>query len=428
MEPTNKFFGYKAAVGAFLVIFVNLGVCSTLGVFVSSLAEYSGWSLGTVGYIGTVNTIGNVILSIVAVKFMARFGTRITMLVSILACALHVNFYCFATPGATLPSLLCMYIAGFLASFSITFGTHAVCSTVISDWFIDKRGQITGIVFSGAGFGAAIWVFLAGQLFQFMNYKQSYRVISALALVIGLISVLFLIKSPESMKQKPLGWEQAKKLESEAAAGEQRIAGVDKKTALRTPSFWLLSAALLCVCGAGSAFMAYAPAWWQMNGFSSTQASNWDALYLILSGFVLLAVGKITAKVSPSVFAVAVCAAFVACTFCMVSLKASPTVMLMTLIVCFGALSYPLSASIPGLMGQSIFGVKHFAAISATLMTAVYCGQALYAPIMARFLAGSGGMSAGWTFFGGAVILGMVFILLAIALSPVRKVPQVTAK
>lgn len=427
MQHESKFFGYKAAVGAFLVIFVNLGVCSTLGVFVSSLAEYSGWSLGTVGYIGTVNTIGNVVLSIAAVKFMAKFGTRITMLVSILACALHVNFYCFATPGATVPSLLCMYLAGLLASFAITFGTHAVCSTVISDWFIDKRGQITGIVFSGAGFGAAIWVFLAGQLFKFMDYKGSYHVISVLTLVIGLIAVIFLIKSPESVNQKPLGWEKAEELEK-AAAGTENLSGVDKKTALRTPPFWFLSAALLCVCSAGSAFMAYAPAWWQMNGFSSTQASNWDALYLILSGFVLLAVGKITSKVSPSAFAIAVCAAFIACAVCLVNLGANPTTMLMILIVLFGALAYPLSASIPGLMGQSIFGMKNFAAISATLMTAVYCGQALYAPIMARFLASKGGMAAGWIFFGGAVALGLIFILIAIAMSPMKKITKVNTR
>jgi hypothetical protein len=65
--------------------------------------------------------------------------------------------------------------------------------------------------------------------------------------------------------------------------------------------------------------------------------------------------------------------------------------------------------------------MKDFPAISATLMTAVYAGQMLYAPIMARFLAGPGGMAAGWKFFGGATIAGMVLMLAAIGLSPIRK-------
>lgn len=48
MKESGKFFGYKAAVGAFLVMFVNLGACTTLGIFLTSLSEYaagtSAWS------------------------------------------------------------------------------------------------------------------------------------------------------------------------------------------------------------------------------------------------------------------------------------------------------------------------------------------------------------------------------------------------
>ena len=219
----KKFFGYKAAVGAFLVIFANLGVASTLGVFLTSLASYSGWELGTVGYIGTVNTIGNVILSILAVRFMSRFGTRITALVGVLTCALHTQFYCFVTPGTTMTSLILMYIAGFLASFTITFGTHAVCSSIIAEWFVEKRDQVTSIVLSGAGFGAAIWVFLAGQLFKYMDFKGAYRILAVLVLIIGLFAVLVLLRDPKKMGQKPLGWEKAEEMERAAEIGRAHV-------------------------------------------------------------------------------------------------------------------------------------------------------------------------------------------------------------
>ena len=33
MGNEKKFFGYKAAIGAFLIIFANLGACTTLGHF-----------------------------------------------------------------------------------------------------------------------------------------------------------------------------------------------------------------------------------------------------------------------------------------------------------------------------------------------------------------------------------------------------------
>ena len=45
-------------------------------------------------------------------------------------------------------------------------------------------------VLSGAGLGAAAWVFLAGQLFKVTDYKNCYRIFSCLVLVIGLLAVL----------------------------------------------------------------------------------------------------------------------------------------------------------------------------------------------------------------------------------------------
>lgn len=418
VNSEKKFFGYKAAVGAFLVMFVNLGACTTLGIFLTSLSEYSGWDLGMVGYIGTVNTIGNVVLSIVAVKALSKLGARTTMLISVLACAIHVHLYTFATPGANISSLVFYYLAGFMASFSITFGTHAVCSSVIADWFVEKREQISGVVFSGAGFGAAIWVFAAGQLFKFVDFKGCYRILSIFILAIGLFSVICLIKDPKKLGQKPLGWDKA----STDSTGESvEVPGVSKSEALRAPAFWVLAAALLFVCMSGSAYMSYAPSWWQTNGLNATAAANWNAIYLVISGAVLLAVGKVFAKTGPKAFTVIVCAAFVAAMACMVALNGHPATLILVGCVVFAALAYPLNASIPGLIGQSVFGGRDFAAISATLMTGVYIGQALTAPVMNAFLATEGGMGAAWIFFGATALVGMVLIIISISISPMKK-------
>ena len=418
VNSEKKFFGYKAAVGAFLVMFVNLGACTTLGIFLTSLSEYSGWDLGMVGYIGTVNTIGNVVLSIVAVKALSKLGARTTMLISVLACAIHVHLYTFATPGANISSLVFYYLAGFMASFSITFGTHAVCSSVIADWFVEKREQISGVVFSGAGFGAAIWVFAAGQLFKFVDFKGCYRILSIFILAIGLFSVICLIKDPKKLGQKPLGWDKS----STDSTGESvEVPGVSKSEALRAPAFWVLAAALLFVCMSGSAYMSYAPSWWQTNGLDATAAANWNAIYLVISGAVLLAVGKVFAKTGPKAFTVIVCAAFVAAMACMVALNGHPATLILVGCVVFAALAYPLNASIPGLIGQSVFGGRDFAAISATLMTGVYIGQALTAPVMNAFLATEGGMGAAWIFFGATALIGMVLIIISISISPMKK-------
>lgn len=407
------FFGYQAAVGAFLVIFVNLGACTTLGTFIATLSEYSGHSVGAVGQIGTVNTICNIVLSVVALKVMGKIGPQKTMLISILACALHMQFYTFVTPGANGMSLALMYIAGGLASFSITFGTHAVCSAVIGDWFVEKREQITGRVLSGAGLGAAAWVFLAGQLFQVTDYKNCYRIMSILVLAIGLFAVLFLIRTTEQKGQKPLGWD----TDSSKGEGAEELPGVSYRTAVTSGTFKVLVMGLLFSTVGGTAYLSYAPTWWQMNGMTATGAANWNAAYLLLAGLLLLAAGNISKKLGTKGFVAYVCLAFVAAFVCMVVWPVSGSLVFMVLTVVFAAAAYPVCASIPSFVGTAAFGPREFAQISATLMVAVYVGQAVASPVMAALLATEGGMRLAWIVFAVTTAVGMVLLLLALGMA-----------
>ena len=417
MGNEKKFFGYKAAIGAFLIIFANLGACTTLGTFLASLSAYSERSLGAVGQIGTVNTICNIILSVVAIKALGKLGPKKTMLISILACALHMQFYTFATPGANAQSLIFMYIAGGLASFAITFGTHAVCSALIADWFVEKRAKITGYVLSGAGIGAAAWVFLAGQLFKITDYKNCYRIMSVLVLVLGLFAVFFLIKTPEDLGQKPLGWA----TDAGSAGNTADVPGVSYKDALKSSTFKFLVLGLLFTSFGGTVFLSYAPSWWQMNGMSATGAANWNAIYLLLAGGLLLVAGTISEKLGTKGFVFYVCVAYVLTFICMVVWPATGgAVYMMVLTVIFGAAAYPVNASIPSFVGTAAFGPREFGQISATLMIAVYIGQATASPIMAAILQTAGGMGLGWKICAIAVAVGMVFLLAALKVSPMK--------
>ena len=415
----KKFFGYKAAVGAFLIIFVNLGVATTLGVFLASLAEYSGWSIAMCGYIGTANTICNILLSMVVVKALPKLGVRKCMAISIAGIVLHAWLYTFAVPGQKVISLILFYLAGAVCSFAITFGTHAACSTLIAEWFIETREKITGIVLSGAGFGAAIWVFLAGQLFKFFDYKGCYRIMSVISLVIGLIALLFLVKTPEEMGQKPLGWDKVKETEGETEAIE--VPGVTKAEALKSPSFWLFAAAMVFVCLAYTAALSYAPSYWQVSGLTSTGAANYTAAQLIIAALFLLVAGTVFAKLGPSGFTALMCAAFVVCMILMIVVGSKMSAILMILIVIMLGLSYPLNASVPSMVGQSIFGGKEFGAIAAQLMTAVYIGQFLCAPITSVFLGMNNGWSIAWGFYGAVAVVGLLLIIVAVKKSPLKK-------
>ena len=414
MVKEKKFFGYKAALGAFLVIFVNLGACTTLGTFLATLASYSEHSIGAVGQIATVNTVCNIVLSLAAAKVLPKIGAKMTMLISVIACAAHMMFYTFVTPGANAQSLIFMYIAGGVASLAITFGTHAVCSSVIAEWFVEKRAQVTGWVLSGAGLGAAIWVFLAGQLFKVTDYKNCYRIFSVMVLVIGLSAVFFLIKKPEELGQKPLGYD----LAGNEGKEDSRMPGVSYKEALKSGSFKVLVLALLFTTIGGTAYLSYAPTWWQMNGMTASGTAVWNSAYLLLAGLLLLVAGNISNKLGMKGFVIYVCAAYILTFICMIWWPVNGAVYIMVLTIVFAAAAYPVNASIPSFVGTAAFGPREFGRISATLMVAVYIGQAIASPVMAALLATAGGMGLAWKVFAATTAVGMVLLVAALKMSP----------
>ena len=158
----KKFFGYKAVLGAFLIMFITLGTATTLGVFLASLSADSGFPVTTVAYIGTSCTISCVIFSLVASKLLAK-GTplRTMVLIGLLANALGMLCYTFAIPNNVI-SLVFFYLGGFLIGIALTFSAHAVCGAIIASWFIEDREKLMGMVFSGAGFGFS---FLSAEFF-----------------------------------------------------------------------------------------------------------------------------------------------------------------------------------------------------------------------------------------------------------------------
>lgn len=416
----KKFFGYKASIGAFLVIFVNIGVCTTLGVFIAQLAEYSGWSLSACVIIGTINTIVNLLLSLVAVPVARKIGYRAIMLISILACALHINMYCFATPGQNVASLACFYIGGALASVAIAFGSHGICSGLISEWFLGThaREKVTSTVLSGASFGAAIWVFLAGQLFKHFTWQGCYRVITVIALVIGLIAILFFVKTPKQCQQEPMPEQEG---ENTAATSEMELPGVTHKQALKSASFWLLVLGILCSVTACSAFISYAPAYWQGMGMSATASSNWTAAYLLISAVSMVIAGALFKKLKNSGYTILTHLCMIACFILMIIWGRATNNSLQVLIVITAGICYPIDAAFPNLVAHGSFGPKDIAAIIGTLMAAVYGGQLISSLITASILATPGGFNTLWTVFAVVSVVGMILCMGSIMVSPMRK-------
>lgn len=120
-------------------------------------------------------------------------------------------------------------------------------------WFPDKKGMITGLAVAGFGFGALLWVKLAGSwghLIADLGLGSTFIIYGIAFLLACLVGSIWMKNPPEGWR--PSGWEPP----TAGAAGKPVAGTVDfaSEQMLRTPQFYMI---FLCfVFGAGAGLMS----------------------------------------------------------------------------------------------------------------------------------------------------------------------------
>jgi OFA family oxalate/formate antiporter-like MFS transporter len=112
-------------------------------------------------------------------------------------------------------------------------------------WFPDKKGLVSGLAVAGFGFGATIWVKLAGSwfggllnttsLFGLPGVQSVFLIYGVAFAVLVLLGSIVMVNPPEGYK--PAGWEPPAPSATTKATG---AVDLDTSHMLRTPQFYML--------------------------------------------------------------------------------------------------------------------------------------------------------------------------------------------
>lgn len=261
-------------VGAVLIQ-LALGNLYAWSVFTSELVE-GGWTKAQTQIVFSVGVAVFALVMVIAGRVMPKYGPRKLTIASGITLGLG---YIFAGLLGAENYTTTLIFVGILGGAGIGMG-YVVPIAVGMRWYPDKKGLITGLAVAGFGFGATLWMTLAGKLGSFgggeliksIGMSNTFIVLGGIFLIIILIGSIWMVFPAADWK--PAGW---KADESKNAAKIAGSVNFSSSQMLRTNQFYLIVLTYAFGAGAGLLSIGLMKLWpmeaMQANGISKEVAS-----------------------------------------------------------------------------------------------------------------------------------------------------------
>ncbi len=230
---------WQVVVGAILIQ-LALGALYAWSVFTKILTDPEGiygFSATQTAWIFSAGLATFALVMVLAGRWQARTGPRLMTIMG--GALLGLGFVLGGFFGSTFWAQF-LFI-GIVAGAGIGLG-YVVPIAVGVKWFPDKKGMITGLAVAGFGFGATIWVKLAGSWFGgLLNHAGVFGLppVQSVFVIYGLVFAALVLLGSVVMVNPPEGY-QPEGWHPEKAAAAQAMGGKGFATGemLRTPQFY----------------------------------------------------------------------------------------------------------------------------------------------------------------------------------------------
>lgn len=268
------FYGYIVVAAAFVIWFITWGMQQTFGVFFKPMLEEFAWSRAETSGARSLNAGISGLLGIFAGRMTDGIGPRRVVLL----------FGSFMGIGFLLLSLInnsfqFYLIYGVLVGAGMSVATIPTM-TAVARWFSKRRGLMSGIVQTGAGFGGMVLAPVAGRLIMGHGWRYAYIVLGIISLLLVFMAGAYIRKEPQEMGLLPHGAGEAKE-EAEKEGAPSNIIRFSIKEALLTQQFCTLTVMFFAFGFCRTATMTHIAAHATDLGFSLMVGAN---VLAIISG------------------------------------------------------------------------------------------------------------------------------------------------
>jgi len=254
-RPADRFYGWWIVFAGFIILFISSGIgFLSHSVVMDPIGEVHGWSKGTVSSAITLFFFANGVAGLLVGRWVDRYGSRWFLIFGSIVFGLGLSALNWVH---TIPQLFFCYLimsAGFCSTALIPV------NTLITNWFVNKRGLAMSITNTGLSVGGVVMVPLASYLIlQYGLGNTLYILGGVYALVIAPITVLFVKQKPSDLGQHPDGtrYNCTPQGTAHEQAEQNQMQVWTRWQAFRTTAFWAIALAFLLVLAGQIAFLIH---------------------------------------------------------------------------------------------------------------------------------------------------------------------------
>ncbi|QWT55477.1 MFS transporter [Christensenella sp. MSJ-20] len=189
MEQKQSLYRYAVLAGSFFLMAVPFSIVNTIhSLFIVPVTEAMGISTGTFSLLFTIGSLTVAATSPFIGKLLDRVNVKLIMGAGALFTGLGFLGYGYAV------ALWQIYLLSAVIALGLTALTTIPISTLLTDWFPEKRGTAMGFAFSGAGTGTFLWMQMVSRMLSGRGYRYSYITLGIIILAVSLPIAILLMK------------------------------------------------------------------------------------------------------------------------------------------------------------------------------------------------------------------------------------------
>ena len=406
--PKKFFYGWIIVLCCTLLMAVGTGIfVNCVGIFVKPVCEDLGFERGTFTLYTTITSVLSMLAMLVFGELYRKKPRRIRLYIAIggLTGCLVFFGYSLSSKLWHFYTLSAIYgcVATTLAGISVT--------TLVNNWFVDKRGLATGLAFAGSGVSAAIMTPVLTTGVTDYGWRMGYRTMSLVSFIILIPAMLLIRLEPSDKGLLPYGVTPHPSEEDKRSIPVIEQTGLTRAQAVKTSSFYFQSIGIFCLSLAGMGISNHAISYFTDIGYSPLTASTAMSLVMTIMIGAKILLGAVFDKIGSVRSAILTGLCMIASTLS-IRFAGAGAFMPYVFSVCFGFGYSTLTVPYSYLIGQN-FGTREFSSIYSLICTLGSLGGGIAATLTGMLYDRLGSYYPVWTIYFVLACLALTFLFLA---------------